>query len=449
MPGVSGNIQADSRTLNDHLRHSKGKLNESDARYAHDFASELRSQGKGEAADKLDQAAGDGKVDKTEWFDVSWQAGTAPPPALGVSGNLLADMKTLAEHLRAHNGSLGYDDASYARDLAGEARSQGANDLADKLDAIRADGNIDKGEFTQARQQMPVGSPFEQASEGTCGTLSLIKSMANTPEGRKQLNDSVTINDDGSADVALAADKDHPIHMSKEDLDAAEGVYAKGGPLEHGGASRGLVALAGAMDKYMGEHQDQFATDSIKVKSKYEDLKNILLGRDGKSDAMNLKGKSTDEIEEFIRSNAPQSDSDNKMVNFSGAGDEQGKVKAGGGHLFSLTKYDQASDTVTYVNPWDSDKEHTTSLHEFAQLMQSSGDVGGGEMMSLRPGEKKDRDAAGMPDRDFARLPDWEFAGKPDWRSPGIPLDPGSSTSNGIVPPFPASDPAQALAGHG
>jgi len=215
-----------------------------------------------------------------------------------------------------------------------------------------ADNGKDNTEPTRFRRGSDgqIGS-FEQGSNGSCTVLATAISLNQTEEGRKILKETITDNGDGTYDVKFKGDRTNPsIRVTEEELIANNGGVTQ---------DKDIAILELAARKYHGGiNNSNYSYDGA------ESSETLNLLTDG-----HTKRASFDDTPESVRDALTQveetSGSGNVLLSTSGWNGTQ--VPEGKAHALAMTNIDTKNNTVSYINPWDSDKVITQDMDEFCE----------------------------------------------------------------------------------
>jgi hypothetical protein len=291
------------------------------------------------------------------------------------------------------------EDDKYKREYVGPY----GTDVSDFIDNIPEKPIEDKIENNNANENNSLGingqidEQVMQGSTGDCWLLVALNSLNSTEKGKQVIKDSIKVNDDNSVTVSfngvgasytLSADE---IRQYDTDNDLSDS-YSNG--------DNDVLAFELATQKLW----DDINSGKVQINSQNQSIRNI---SDNISDGglpsqmiYYLTGKESQEYTN-MDSNGTMQNIDSQQIYdiLSNAykngntsltfgiyyGEHSGQLTDGtgysvnvgeGGHAFSITNI--TADTVTFINPWDNNKEYTMTYAEFANLgigYMSAGDL--------------------------------------------------------------------------
>lgn len=210
-------------------------------------------------------------------------------------------------------------------------------------------------------------SGVNQTTIGDCYFEASLASMAGTKDGKQQIHDMIKQNQDGSYTVTFPGDKEHPMQVTRDDLDKA----TKSGQVQDN--ATWAKVLQTAFLKY--EHGGVFADHKIPDKNegipdeagvRYQDqAMHLLTGKDVALDSMSnpnledhelLLGSVSKEnvartMEDALKNGEPivcSTNGDSPLTALSST-DARGVPE---NHVYSVTGYDPKTGQVTVRNPW-------------------------------------------------------------------------------------------------
>lgn len=190
---------------------------------------------------------------------------------------------------------------------------------------------------------------FSQTNEGNCWWLVGSGALGNSEEGRRIIKDSITDKGDGSYEVVFRGDENNETFtVTQKDLDR-NGV--KG--------DRDMGILNEAARKYYKKNEDKDIGDG----GQRSDALELITGQK----PTNIESK--EQLKEYYDRNKDNG----HLITFSSKPGDGGSAQMeGAGHAYIVEDIDFGSNKVTYVNPWDTSKKHTTSVDKFLDLKEKS-----------------------------------------------------------------------------
>ena len=173
--------------------------------------------------------------------------------------------------------------------------------------------------------------------------ISSLKAFSTTPAGEATLKSTVSKNADGSYDVRFKGDPGQSYNIKSQDLSQ----YAKGDP-----ESSAILAAA----------YQHFGTDPKTGSLPTDKMMELLTGSQGSHQKQ--VSSSNSQVDDELRQIAPHLGKDEAVV-FGGAPGSDGQLVRGNDHAFTLTGVDEANQTVSYTDPWNTDTQRTMSIKDF------------------------------------------------------------------------------------
>jgi hypothetical protein len=202
---------------------------------------------------------------------------------------------------------------------------------------------------------LPVGTHLDQASEGDCVGISVVKAFANTPTGAAILSRSVTRSADGATyHVTLPGAPTNVYHLRATELD------------QYGTHDPAAAAIVGAMFRYFQKAPSQGALPTNKTME-------LLAGQLGDHARLADRESSPERIERFLTAQADSVSSGRVAMVFGGKPGRNGEWTKGDGHAFAVVRIDSASGMLTYTNPWNEETTRTIAIAELARQAAGTG----------------------------------------------------------------------------
>ena len=222
--------------------------------------------------------------------------------------------------------------------------------------------NYDGGTVVSDQHIDPSGAPYKQGRAGNCYVLASIFALAETPAGRKLLQDSITQGPNGSYTVTFAGDPSVTITVTREDLRDRNDFWGKG--------DLDVRILEIAVEKYMAQHPER-----------NHGRNTTLYGGVG-GDVLALLGGKSATIPQFIYRGTEEqtvaflellASAPGQWVGLAGFKVLQDKTilprdstTYDMAHSMTIANIDASSRTVTLVDPADTGKVIVMSFEEFA-----------------------------------------------------------------------------------
>lgn len=269
-------------------------------------------------------------------------------------------------------------------DALGKGRpGAGPDSGSESLDGQIAGGLGRKGE--EAKLQVNPNDPFDgkgladiipanvdQSGLGTCFFESALASQANSEEGKKTIQNMIKSNDDGSYTVTFPGDKNHPVTVTKNDLEES----AKKGQVTDQGKWARVIETA--FMKYDGlaqygegitELQDDSGIPKFAKVNQTGRALELLTGKSASTESVSdlnidnheltLGSASKENVARTMQDALKRGDPITAAATDAGFLSHLGMNDSGkmvGDHVYSVLDYDPKTQEVTVRNPWNTNE---------------------------------------------------------------------------------------------
>lgn len=206
-----------------------------------------------------------------------------------------------------------------------------------------------------ATQADGIIESFSQGRPGDCFLLSAVNAVANSPEGRQQIEHSISKNN-GTYSIQLAGDPDHTVFkVTQAEVDAAPGNKTS----SHGDAD--VIAFELGIEKYRTLHGETTRdggnpADIIQLVSGRPDIKTV-----SKENATPIIEQAAADSGGLTMTLACGVNKDGQPVAF----DDRHSL---GNHIFAVKSIDLKAGLATIENPWDTTKPRQIAIADLANF---------------------------------------------------------------------------------